>query len=84
MDTSLEWKIVVGQKKHLPVDTTRQKEKRKTATIMEEPGDGLHEEQRYGRGYGVSEWMDGSWLCRSYIFIIDIINDKPETNIGSF
>ena len=24
----------------------------KTATIMEEPGDGLHEEQRHGRGYG--------------------------------
>ena len=36
----------------LPLDTARQKKKRKTATIMEEPGDGLHEEQRHGRGYG--------------------------------
>ena len=36
----------------LPVDTARQEKKRKTATIMEEPGDGLHEEQRHGRGYG--------------------------------
>ena len=35
----------------LPVDTARQEKKRKTA-IMEEPGDGLHEEQRHGRGYG--------------------------------
>ena len=35
----------------LPVDTARQEKKRKTATIMEEPGDGLHEEQRHGRGY---------------------------------
>ena len=36
----------------LPVDTARQEKKRKTATIMEEAGDGLHEEQRHGRGYG--------------------------------
>ena len=36
----------------LPVDTARQEKKRKTATIMEEPGDGLHEDQMHGRGYG--------------------------------
>ena len=36
----------------LPVDTARYEKKRKTATIMEEPGDGLHEEQRHGIGYG--------------------------------
>ena len=36
----------------LPVDTARQENKRKNATIMEEPGDGLREEQRHGRGYG--------------------------------
>ena len=36
----------------LPVDSARQEKRRKTATIMEEPGDGLHEEQRHGRGYG--------------------------------
>ena len=33
------------------VDTTRYKEMRKAATIMEEPGDGLHEEQKHGRRY---------------------------------
>ena len=33
----------------LPVVTARLEEKRKTATIMEEPGDGLHEKQRHGR-----------------------------------
>ena len=38
-------------KEDLPLDTARQ-EKRKTATIMDEPGDGLHEEQGYGRRYG--------------------------------
>ena len=34
-------------KEDLPVDTARQKEKRKTATIMEEPSDGLHEKQKH-------------------------------------
>ena len=38
-------------KEYLPVDTARQEEKRKTATITEEPSDGLHEEQKHGR-YG--------------------------------
>ena len=33
----------------LPVDTARQGEKWKTATIMEEPSDGLHEKQKHGR-----------------------------------
>ena len=39
-------------KEDLPVDTARQEEKRKTATIMEEPSDGLHEKQKPGRRYG--------------------------------
>ena len=33
-------------KDDLPVDTTQQEEKRKTATIMEERSDGLHEMQK--------------------------------------
>ena len=49
-------------KEDLPVNIARKEKKRKTATIMEEPGDGLHEEQM---PYGVWEWMDGSWLYRS-------------------
>ena len=36
----------------LPVDTARYEEKRKTATIMEEPSDGLHEKQKNGKRYG--------------------------------
>ena len=36
-------------KDDLPVDTARKEEKRKTATIMEEPSDGLHEKQKHGR-----------------------------------
>ena len=32
--------------------TTRQEEKRKTATIMEEPSDGHYEKQKHGRKYG--------------------------------
>ena len=32
-------------KEDLPVNTARQEEKRKTATIMEEPDDGLHHQQ---------------------------------------
>ena len=57
-------------KENLPLDTARKKEKRKTATIVEESSDGLHENQKYGRRYGVWEWMDGSWLYRSYIYIL--------------
>ena len=38
--------------KNLPVDTARQKEKRKIATIMEEPSEGLDEKQKPGRRYG--------------------------------
>jgi len=33
------------------VDTALREEKRKTATIMEEPSDGLHEKQTHGRRY---------------------------------
>ena len=35
----------------LPVDTARKEEKRKTATIMEEPSDRLHEKQKHGISY---------------------------------
>ena len=43
---------------------------------MEEPGDGLHEEQRIWQGidiFGVWGWMDGSWLYRIYILLLLII-----------
>ena len=39
------------KKINLPVDTARQ-EKRKNATIMEEPSDGVHENQKHGISYG--------------------------------
>ena len=48
----------------LPVDTARQKEKRKTATIMEESSDEMHEKLKHGRSqtdlFSVWEWTDGS------------------------
>ena len=37
--------------KDLPVDIAWQEEKWKTATIMEEPSDGIHEKQKYGIKY---------------------------------
>ena len=40
-----------GQRK-FTVDTAQWEQKRKTATIMEEPNDGLHEKQKPGRRYG--------------------------------
>jgi hypothetical protein len=39
-------------KKDLPVDTARKEGKIKTATIMKEPSDGLHEKQKHGSRYG--------------------------------
>ena len=51
MDTFLEWKIVVGRRRFTSGHRTVGEEE-EDATIMEEPGDGLHEEQRHGRGYG--------------------------------
>ena len=50
----------------LPVDTAQQEEKRKTATILEELSDGLHEMQKHGGRYGrdrhlgIWEWIDSS------------------------
>jgi hypothetical protein len=44
----------------LPVDISRQEEKKKTATIMEEPSDGHHEKQKHGKIYGFWKWIDGS------------------------
>ena len=35
-------------KEDLPVDPARQEKKRKTATIMAEPSDGLHGKQKHG------------------------------------
>ena len=46
MDISLVWMIV---EEGLPVDTAWQEEKRKTATVMEEPIGRLHEKQKHGR-----------------------------------
>jgi hypothetical protein len=39
-------------KEDLPVVTARQEKKRKIATIMEEPSEGLHEKQKHGRRWG--------------------------------
>ena len=39
-------------KEDVPVDTARLEEKRKTATIMEDPSNGLHEKLKHGRRYG--------------------------------
>ena len=41
-----------SKKIYLPVVTARQEEKGKTATIMEETSDGLHEKQKHGTRYG--------------------------------
>ena len=65
MGTSLEWKIVVGERRFTSGHRTLE-EKRKTAAVMEERSDGLHEKQKHGRIFGVWEWMDGSWLYRPY------------------
>ena len=52
MDTSFEWKIVVGQRRftsrHRKVGG--EKEDRKN---HEERSDGLHEKQKHGRRYGI-------------------------------
>ena len=45
-------------KEDLPVDIAQQEDKRKTATIMEELSDGLHDKQKRGRRYDVQKWMD--------------------------
>ena len=39
-------------KEDLSIDIARQEKKRKTATVMEEPSDGVHEKQQHGRSYG--------------------------------
>ena len=66
----LKWCGHLLRMEDLPVDTARQEEKRKTATIMEELSNGLHEMQKPGRRYGraifgIWELMDGSWMYRS-------------------
>ena len=62
MEDSQEWKMA---KEDLPVDTARLEEKRKTATFMEEPSDGLNEKLKHD----IWEWIDRSWLYRSYRYV---------------
>ena len=50
MDTSLEWKIVVDQKRFTSGHRTVGGEEEDRN--MEEPNDGLNEKQRHGRRYG--------------------------------
>ena len=53
MERTLPWNGRQSLAKEvLPVDTAWQEEKRKTATIVEEPSDGLREKQKHGRRYG--------------------------------
>ena len=51
MDTFLEWIILICRRKFHVVMPLLE-EKRKTATIMEEPSDGLLEKQKRGRRHG--------------------------------
>ena len=53
MDTFLEWKIVVGQRRFTSGHRTVGEEEDRN--YHEEPSDGLHEEKRHGRGYGRRE-----------------------------
>ena len=46
------------------MDSAWQEEKWKTAIIMEEPSDELHEKQNHGRSYFVQKWIDGCQLYR--------------------
>ena len=78
MDTSLEWKIVVGQKiftsgHHMVA------EKRKTATIMEVPSDGLRRnmaedmaEDRHLWHLGMDRWLSANnnqnYCCYYYYY----------------
>jgi hypothetical protein len=67
METSLQWKIVVGQRRYTNELRTVGGEE-EDHIIMEEPSDGLHEKQKPGRRYGkidifgVWKWMDGSCI----------------------
>ena len=75
-------------KEDLPRDTARWKEKRKTATIMEEPSDGLHENQNTWKEIwqnidisGVWEWMDGRLVAafkiiRSFDMVNPLLSDQ--------
>ena len=52
MGTSLEWKIVVGQKRFTSGHRMVGRGEEETATIMEEPSDGLQVKQKHGRRHG--------------------------------
>ena len=52
MDTSLEWKIVVGQRRFTSGHRTVGGEVEDRNNHGEEPSDGLHEKQKQGRRYG--------------------------------
>ena len=60
-------------KENLPVDTARQEKKRKTATIMEEPSDGLYEKQKSGRIEEMAE--DRHIYIYIYIYIYNSYTD---------
>ena len=60
MDNLFKMDDIRGRKSQA-VDTERYKEKRKTATFMEQTSDGFHEKQSHGRSYriyGIREQID--------------------------
>ena len=61
MDNSFYWKIVVGKRRFTSGHRTVE-EKRKTATIIEEPSDELHEKLKHG-GRTLAFGSDWTALC---------------------
>ena len=61
METSVEWKIVIGHRRFTIGHRTVGGEE-EDCKIMEEPSDGLDEKQKYGRRYGKRQtsWAFGS------------------------
>ena len=75
-------------KEDLPVYTSRQEEKRKTATIMEEPSDGFYEKQKHGTRYGrrqTSLAFGSRWTALGFIdsYIYNYFNGFYITIISS-
>ena len=67
-------------KENLPVDTARQEEKRKAATIMEEPSGGLHEKEKHGRRYGRSQTFLAFISGQAALSCIDPNNNNNNNN----
>ena len=67
-------------KEDLSVDPARQEEKRKTAAIMEEPSDGLHEKQKRGRRYGKGQTSLAFGSGWTALGCIDPINNNNNNN----